>query len=314
MTQAEAAGEWLPGDRLPNVPLQGADGPALYLHADLAGAPLWLATPTTADARAVLPAPPDGVIGLCLASADAGDAPLPWRTCTVDTRWLARLGADALWQADPNLRLSARHSLPVTGLAGPAKVAIIGSEQAACVAPVLQIPDVFEAGFCEALIQHLEVDCGGGEASAVRVIEGGKETLHVDPGVKRRRESPPRNASIEARMHEKLMRRALPEIARVFSFSVARRDPFKLLAYPEGAGYFRPHRDNETPDVAHRRFALSVNLNQGLYEGGEFRYPEFGPHLYSPKTGTALIFSCGLLHEVLPVERGTRYAMTTFLA
>jgi hypothetical protein len=35
------------------------------------------------------------------------------------------------------------------------------------------------------------------------------------------------------------------------SFSVAKRDPFKLLAYPENAGYFRPRRDDEIPDVAH---------------------------------------------------------------
>jgi hypothetical protein len=26
------------------------------------------------------------------------------------------------------------------------------------------------------------------------------------------------------------------------------------------------------------------------------------------------VFSCSLLHEVLPVEKGTRYAMTTFLS
>jgi len=57
-------------------------------------------------------------------------------------------------------------------------------------------------------------------------------------------------------MHERLERCALPEIARVFNFGVTRRDPFKLLAYPGQPGYFRAHRDNETPDeraLRHRK-------------------------------------------------------------
>ncbi|HEY5971004.1 MAG TPA: 2OG-Fe(II) oxygenase, partial [Pseudoxanthomonas sp.] len=163
------------------------------------------------------------------------------------------------------------------------------------------------------IIRHLEVDCEGGELSRVLVLEGGEQVLQLDPSIKRRRESLPRDKGLEDRMHERLMRRALPEIARAFNFTANRRDALKLLAYPEGAGYFHAHRDNDTPDVAHRRFALSVNLNHGEYRGGDFRYPEFGPHLYAPSTGTALVFSCSLLHEVLPVESGTRYAMTTFL-
>jgi predicted 2-oxoglutarate/Fe(II)-dependent dioxygenase YbiX len=179
---------------------------------------------------------------------------------------------------------------------------------------VLQIPGVFEPSFCAELIAHLETDCGGGEESRVLVLEGGKQELVLDPSIKQRRESWPRDPAVEARMHERLQRRAIPEIARVFNFAVSRRDPFKLLAYPEQAGYFRAHRDNETPDVAHRRFALSVNLNAGDYAGGEFRFPEFGPHRYSPATGGAIVFSCSLLHEVLPVSGGLRYAMTTFLA
>ena len=187
-------------------------------------------------------------------------------------------------------------------------------ERTFAIAPVLQIPGVFEPELCAALIRHLDVDCAGGDVSAVLVMQDGEQRLQVDPDIKQRREAIPRDAQLEARMHERLMRRALPEIARVFNFEVRRRDPFKLLAYPENAGYFRAHRDNETPDVAHRRFALSVNLNQGDYTGGEFRYPEFGPHLFSPPTGAALVFSCSMLHEVRPVMRGTRYAMTTFLA
>ncbi|WP_342316947.1 2OG-Fe(II) oxygenase [Lysobacter sp. FW306-1B-D06B] len=312
---AAASAHWLPGDRLPDVRLRAADGSGRTLHAEFAGAPLWLATPVDAQAAAHLPSPPAGVTALCVGAEVTQGAPAGWHAFSADARWCAGVGAGLLWQADANLRLLASHPLPLHAPPQIAsEVAPLPGERTLAIAPVLQIPGVFEPELCAALIRHLEVDCGGGDVSAVLVLQDGQQRLQVDPDIKQRREVNPRDPQLEARMHERLLRRALPEIARAFNFEVRRRDPFKLLAYPEDAGYFRAHRDNETPDVAYRRFALSVNLNQGEYVGGEFRYPEFGPHLFSPPTGAALVFSCSLLHEVRPVERGTRYAMTTFLA
>ena len=306
---------WLPGDRLPNVRLQANGTGNPTLHGEFAGAPLWLATPSSAETAAALPLPPPGVTALCVGPVAPTGAPSPWKAFAADSRWCAGLGAEQLWRLDANLRLLERHELPVaTPPASPGVLPALQAEHTVGLAPVLQIPFVFEPDLCAALIHHLEVDCAGGDVSAVLVMQDGEQRLQVDPDIKQRREVIPRDAQLDARMHERLMRRALPEIARVFNFEVRRRDPFKLLAYPENAGYFRAHRDNETPDVAHRRFALSVNLNQGHYTGGEFRYPEFGPHLFSPPTGAALVFSCSMLHEVRPVARGTRYAMTTFLA
>jgi len=55
-----------------------------------------------------------------------------------------------------------------------------------------------------------------------------------------------------------------------------------------------------------------VNLNDG-YEGGELHFPEYGPHLYRPEAGGAILFSCSLLHEVLPVTRGRRFTLLSFL-
>lgn len=316
MTQAAVAAErWLPGDRLPDVWLRSRSGTAATLHADFAGAPLWLALPADAAQAQALPAPPPGVVALCIGATEPERAAAGWRTASADERWCAGLGAGTFWQADANLRLQACHALPMGTAPSPAPtIDPLPAVRTMPIAPVLQIPDVFEPELCAALVRHLQVDCAGGETSTVLVLEGDRQVRQVDAGIKQRCESVPRDAALEARMHERVMRRALPEIARVFQFETRRRDAFKLLAYPEGAGYFRAHRDNETPDVAYRRFALSVNLNQGQYSGGEFRYPEFGPHLFSPPTGAALVFSCSVLHEVLPVLRGTRYAMTTFLA
>jgi predicted 2-oxoglutarate/Fe(II)-dependent dioxygenase YbiX len=81
----------------------------------------------------------------------------------------------------------------------------------------------------------------------------------------------------------------------------------------EPGGYFRPHRDNTTAGTAHRRFAVTINLNAEEYEGGNLRFPEYGPHAYRAPTGGAVVFSCSLLHEALAVTQGRRFAFLPFL-
>jgi predicted 2-oxoglutarate/Fe(II)-dependent dioxygenase YbiX len=66
--------------------------------------------------------------------------------------------------------------------------------------------------------------------------------------------------------------------------------------------------------TSHRRFAVSLVLNTGQFEGGSLRFPEFGGRLYSPpEAGGAVVFSCSLLHEAMPVTRGKRYVFLPFL-
>ena len=78
-------------------------------------------------------------------------------------------------------------------------------------------------------------------------------------------------------------------------------------------GFFRPHRDNTTKGTAHRRFAVTINLNAEDYEGGDLCFPEFGAKTYRAPTGGAVVFSCSLLHEARPVTKGKRYAFLPFL-
>ena len=59
--------------------------------------------------------------------------------------------------------------------------------------------------------------------------------------------------------------------------------------------------------------AVTINLNAEDYEGGDLAFPEFGALTYRPATGDAVVFSCSLLHEALPVTRGRRYAFLPFL-
>lgn len=73
------------------------------------------------------------------------------------------------------------------------------------------------------------------------------------------------------------------------------------------------HRDNTEPNVAHRRFACSINLNAEDFEGGELAFPEFGDQRFSPRTGEAIVFSSSILHEPLHVTSGRRLVLLAFL-
>ena len=100
----------------------------------------------------------------------------------------------------------------------------------------------------------------------------------------------------------------------MFQFKVTRLERYLVACYDAAdGGYFRPHRDNETLGTAHRRFAVSINLNAEQFEGGDLRFPEFGTRTYRPPTGGAVVFCCSLQHEATPVTRGRRYAFLPFL-
>jgi hypothetical protein len=108
-------------------------------------------------------------------------------------------------------------------------------------------------------------------------------------------------------------RRVMPELSKAFAYRASRFEGFKIACYQASdRGFFRAHRDNLSPATAHRRFALTLNLNDG-YEGGQLRFPEYGPELYRPATGAALLFSCSHLHEVLEVTAGRRFVLLSFL-
>lgn len=110
-----------------------------------------------------------------------------------------------------------------------------------------------------------------------------------------------------------IRQRLLPEISKAFNFEATRLEHFRVGCY-DGAqrGHFAPHRDNTTEVTKHRRYALTLNLNTGDYEGGYLRLPEYGPQLYAPPAGGAIVFSCSLLHLVTPVTKGRRFALINF--
>jgi predicted 2-oxoglutarate/Fe(II)-dependent dioxygenase YbiX len=178
-------------------------------------------------------------------------------------------------------------------------------------APVLMAPNIFEPTLCERLVAHHKET--GGEASGFMREIGGKTTLVTDPHHKMRRDREASDESLCGVLRHRILTRLVPMVKRAFQFEATRMERYLVGSYQAGAGHFRPHRDNTTKGTAHRRFAVTINLNAGDYEGGDLRFPEFGGRAYRAPTGGAIVFSCSLLHEATPVTRGTRYAFLPFL-
>lgn len=189
----------------------------------------------------------------------------------------------------------------------------IGGPQAAQVqAPVLMVPRIFEPEFCKRLVELYESQ-GGEESGFMREVDG-KTVAIVDHSHKRRRDYAIRDEEIIRAAQVRIRRRLVPEIKKAFQFDVTRMERYIVACYgAEEGGYFRPHRDNTTKGTAHRRFAVTLNLNAEDYKGGYLRFPEFGTQLFKPPSGGAVVFSCSLLHEALPVTEGTRYVFLPFL-
>ncbi len=178
-------------------------------------------------------------------------------------------------------------------------------------APVLVTPRIFEPAFCEQLIA-LYREIGGVPSGFMREVDG-VTTLMMNDQHKRRSDVIVEDDAVQKQVVARLTRRLLPQIRKAFSFRATRIERYLVARYDaETGGFFRPHRDNTTKGTAHRRFAVSINLNAD-YDGGDLRFPEFGARTYRPPPGGACVFSCSVLHEATPVTRGERFAFLPFL-
>ncbi len=177
--------------------------------------------------------------------------------------------------------------------------------------PVLVLPNVLEGELCETLIKAYQAH--GGEPSGFMRDIGGKTVLVQDHTHKRRRDFVVEDSELIKTLQQRVQRRIAPEIAKAFQFQVTRMERYLVGCYSaDEGGHFRPHRDNTTKGTAHRRFAVTINLNDGFC-GGALSFPEYGHRSLKPRPGCAVVFSCSLLHTASPVTSGVRYAFLPFL-
>jgi peroxiredoxin/predicted 2-oxoglutarate/Fe(II)-dependent dioxygenase YbiX len=178
-------------------------------------------------------------------------------------------------------------------------------------APVLVIPNVLDKASCRSLIDMYKAH-GGSPSGFMRQID--EKTVGInDDTFKKRRDFFIEDPQLKQRLNAIIWRRVRPEIEKAFQFTITRFERYLVGCYDaQSGGYFRPHRDNTSKATRHRRFAMTLNLNVGEYTGGFLRFPEYAPHGYKGDSGTAIIFSCSVLHEATPVISGQRFALLSF--
>ena len=229
----------------------------------------------------------------------------------------ASAGAIAL-RFDPNLRLTALRAAGAEAVAHYVErhldqaQTVTPARHMSTLAPALIVPHVLSADFCQELIDLHH--SGGNYESTVTYNKDGQDVREVHADQKSRFDHVVKDTNMNRRLTEAFGRRLNFELEKAFHYRVAAHDGFVITRYDAATnGHFSLHRDNVSPTTAHFRFAVTLNLNFGDYEGGWLRFPEYGSDLYAPETGGAIVFSCSNLHEATPVTSGTRYALLTFL-
>lgn len=177
-------------------------------------------------------------------------------------------------------------------------------------APVLLIPKVFPLDFCRELIDLWHTD--NGESGFMKAV-GNKTVGYIDHSHKIRNDHFVQDEKLIAKINYYITNRVIPEVYKAYNYRITRQENYRIAGYDgQVGGFFNAHRDNTTGGTAHRRWAMSLNLNSDEYAGGYLRFPEYGPHLYKPETGDAVIFSCSLLHEATRVTSGFRFVLLNF--
>jgi predicted 2-oxoglutarate/Fe(II)-dependent dioxygenase YbiX/peroxiredoxin len=213
---------------------------------------------------------------------------------------------------DRTLRVRARFPLADGEAALEALARLVAAPPLPDWAPVVAVPDVLEPALCRQLIDLYEAD-GGEESGFMRDVEG-KTKLLVDPRHKVRRDYLVEDPQLARELNLRIIHRLLPMVKRAFQYQATRVERLLVGCYEaETGGHFRAHRDDTSLGTAHRRFAVTINLNAEDYEGGDLMFPEYGPRTYRAPTGGAIVFSCSLLHQAMPVRKGRRFAFLPFL-
>lgn len=182
-------------------------------------------------------------------------------------------------------------------------------------APVLLVKRVLTPEDCRRLIQywHRPVRtwstdgfvCEGYEVESGDFKVQGEEPYKVLQMVVR-------DSELQRYLDAKIIRRIKPAVQKAFQTSFSKREEYRIAAYDSASGdHLAAHRDNPTAKTRHRRFTVSVALNAEEFEGGALQFREYGRQEYLVETGSAVVWSCALLHEVLPVTAGRRFILGT---
>jgi predicted 2-oxoglutarate/Fe(II)-dependent dioxygenase YbiX len=169
--------------------------------------------------------------------------------------------------------------------------------------PALLLPNVFSDELCDTLIRGFEVN-GGVETG----YAGPDAKMVINREIKIRRDWLIQDKELIGTFSKIISDRVLKPLFQATWFMTKKAEKFTVARYDVG-GHFVPHVD-VTPQTAHRRFAVSLGLNNE-YEGGELSFPDF-QESFRLDRGDAIVFSCNFRHGVRPVIKGRRYVFLMF--
>lgn len=95
-----------------------------------------------------------------------------------------------------------------------------------------------------------------------------------------------------------------------YQFDLRRLDALQFTRYgASNTGHYRAHPDNGAT-APNRKLSFSVQLCDPTdYEGGQLIFHHQAPRQMPRSKGKIIFFPSYLLHEVLPVTKGTRYSL-----
>ncbi|MFK8051818.1 MAG: hypothetical protein AB8F65_02505 [Woeseiaceae bacterium] len=177
-------------------------------------------------------------------------------------------------------------------------------------APVLSIPNVLTPTECAAVVDAFETNAPFNVAPPKpEDLKGNYRIPVYEHNRQDRVDCIIRDQKMLQFLDERIFGRVVPMVKKAFAYDVTRREDLHIARYVgDRSGNQMGHRDNVSAPTAHRRFALSMNLNDD-YEGGDVVFKEFDQRGYKSVAGTAMIFSSSLLHEVRETTSGTRYTL-----
>ena len=158
-------------------------------------------------------------------------------------------------------------------------------------APVLLMPNIFKPQFCQQVID---------------LYQQNNEALYKDWLIGDEYKS--LNQAIQQQISQKL----LPEIAKIFYVNISRIEKYAVSCRnADNSKLIRHNRFNNSPKTAHRKFVIIINWNDE-FEGGQVRFPEYSDILYNIPAGGALVASCNMIQEILPMTKGNKYSSMLF--
>ena len=161
--------------------------------------------------------------------------------------------------------------------------------------PILIVPNVINKELADKLMHYLD-----------------NTNHHKDKRGTKVREHTTASKELSDCLDEKLSKSLFPEIEKVFYNKITHRENWKICSYKsEDGGKFHVHRDTIHPYL-HRKFAMSLILNDN-YQGGGITFPEYTDQIITAPKYSAIIFPGTLYHEVKKINSGIRYVVISFL-